>query len=118
MVNHKRIYRLMHEDNLLCLRKRRFVATTPPSYGLMMHPDQPQALPLPGLDLRRVSDLTYIRLVLEFVYMSFILGAFFRQVIGWALDHTLEVDLALRALQNALQRHRFTPRSLAEVGWG
>ena len=27
-VNHKRVLRLMREDNLLCLRKRRFISTT------------------------------------------------------------------------------------------
>ena len=32
-VNPKRVYRLMREDNLLCVRKRRFVVTTDSNHG-------------------------------------------------------------------------------------
>ena len=59
-----------------------------------------------GLDQLWVADLTYIRLELEFVYLAVILDAFSLRVIGWALDHTLEAELTLQALQMALQRQR------------
>ncbi len=38
-INPKRVYRLMREDNLLCVRKRRFVVTTDSAHGRKIHPN-------------------------------------------------------------------------------
>jgi putative transposase len=103
-VNHKRVYRCMREDNLLCLRKRKFVVTTDSDHGLQVYPNLAREMSLTGLDQLWVADLTYIRLELEFVYLAVILDAFSRRVIGWALDRTLETALTLQALRMALGR--------------
>jgi len=108
-VNHKRVYRLMREDNLLCLRKRKFVLTTDSQHGLPVYPNLIPTLKLTGLDRLWVADLTYIRLGLEFVYLAVILDAFSRRVIGWALDRTLEAALTLEALHMALAERRPRP---------
>jgi putative transposase len=108
--NHKRVYRLMREDNLLCLRKRKFVVTTDSDHGLPVYPNRTREMALTGLDQLWVADLTYIRLLTEFVYLAVILDAFSRRVIGWALDRTLEDTLTLAALRMALQRRQPTPR--------
>jgi putative transposase len=108
-VNHKRVYRLMCEDNLLCLRKRKFVVTTDSQHGLPVYPNLVPTLQLTGLDQLWVADLTYIRLALEFVYLAVILDAFSRRVIGWALDRTLEAALTLEALHMALAQRRARP---------
>lgn len=109
VVNHKRVYRLMREDNLLCLRKRKFVVTTDSDHGLPVYPNRARALALTGLDQLWVADITYIRLELEFVYLAVILDAFSRRVIGWALERTLETLLTLQALRMALARRRPAP---------
>jgi putative transposase len=49
-VNHKRVYRLMREDNLLCLRKRKFVVTTNSDHGLRVYPNLARQMTLVGLD--------------------------------------------------------------------
>jgi transposase InsO family protein len=108
-VNHKRVYRWMREDNLLCLRRRKFVVTTDSDHGLPVYPNLARALVLTGLDQLWVADLTYIRLELEFVYLAVILDALSRRVIGWALDRTLEAELPLQALRQALVRRRPAP---------
>ena len=105
-VNHKRVYRLMRQDNLLCLRRRKFVVTTDSGHGLPVYPNLARALTLTGLDQLWVADITYIRLEMEFVYLAVILDAFSRRVIGWALDRTLEAALTLEALHMALARRR------------
>lgn len=105
-INHKRVYRRMHEDNLLCLRKRKFVVTTDSDHGLPVYPNLARAMTLTGLDQLWVADLTYIRLELEFIYLAVILDAFSRRVIGWALDRSLETALTLQALRMALGRRR------------
>ena len=48
-----------------------------------------------GVNQLWVADITYIRLEVEFVYLAVILDAFSRRVIGWALDRTLEAELAM-----------------------
>jgi transposase InsO family protein len=110
--NHKRVYRLMREDNLLCLRKRRFVVTTDSDHGLAIYPNLARRMTLTGLDQLWVADLTYIRLELEFVYLAVILDAFSRRVVGWALDRELSTALTLQALEMALAERRPAPRRI------
>ena len=102
VVNHKRVRRLMREDNLLCVRKRKFVVTTDSSHGRQVYPNLARKMILTGTDQLWVADLTYIRLRDEFVFLAVILDAYSRRVIGWALDRTLEDALTLTALRMAL----------------
>jgi len=99
----------MREDNLLCLRRRKFVVTTDSRHGLPIDPNLAQDMVLTGIDQLWVADITYIRLETEFVYLAVVLDAFSRRVIGWALDRTLEATLAIEALQMALGRRRPAP---------
>ena len=102
VVNPKRVYRLMREDNLLCVRKRKFMVTTNSKHGRLIYPNLRPGLVLTGVDQLWVADLTYIRLREEFIYLAVILDAFSRRVIGWALDRTMEDELTLAALRMAL----------------
>ena len=108
-VNPKRVYRILQQDNLLCLRQRKFVVTTDSSHGLKVYPNLAKQLVVTGLNQLWVADITYIRLQEEFVYLAVILDAFSRRVIGWALDRTLEHRLTLSALQMALTQRQFEP---------
>ena len=106
VVNHKRVYRLMREDNLLCLRRRKFVITTDSAHDLPVYANLTREMTLSGIDQLWVADITYIRLLVEFVYLAVILDAFSRRVIGWALEHTIEDELTLQALRMALKRRK------------
>jgi putative transposase len=108
-VNHKRVHRIMREDNLLCLRHRKFVVTTDSNHSHPVYPNLAANLELTGIDQLWVADITYIRLELEFVYLSVILDAFSRRVVGWALDRTLEAVLVLTALRRALEERQPSP---------
>ncbi|MFI5104959.1 MAG: IS3 family transposase [Terriglobales bacterium] len=108
-VNRKRVQRLMREDNLLCLRKRKFVVTTDSDHGLRVYPNLARRLTLTGIDQLWRADITYVRLEVEFVYLAVILDAYSRRVIGWELDGTLEDSLTLAALRMALLRRMATP---------
>jgi len=108
-VNPKRVRRIMRQDNLLCLRKRKFVVTTDSNHGLPVAKNLAQNMELTGLNQLWVADITYIRLELEFVYLAVVLDAYSRRVIGWALDRTLKAELALAALRMALARRGVKP---------
>ena len=108
-VNHKHILRLMRKDNLLCLRRRRFwaPATTDSQHGFPCYPNLVPELYITDINQLWVADITYIRLVREFVYLAVILDAFSRRVIGWALEDYLDARLTLAALEMALSSRRF-----------
>ena len=101
-VNHKRVLRLMREDNLLALRRRAFVSTTDSNHDRSVYANLVPELNVTGVNQLWVSDVTYIRLAREWVYLAVILDAFSRRCIGWALDRTLEASLTLDALNSAL----------------
>jgi putative transposase len=103
-VNPKRVYRILLEDNLLCIRKRKFVVTTDSNHDRKIYPNLARTMVLTGVDQLWVADITYIRLREEFVFLAVILDAFSRRVIGWSLNRTLEDKLTLAALQMALSR--------------
>jgi len=109
VVNHKRVRRIMWEDNLLCLRRRKFVVTTDSDHDRPVYPNLAGELALTGLNQLWVADITYIRLEVEFVYLAVVLDAFSRRVIGWALDRSLEDELTLAALRMALRERQPAP---------
>src|SRR5580692_6427881 len=108
-VNPKRVYRLMREDNLLCVRRRKFVVTTDSNHGRKVYPNLACQMALTGVDQLWVADITYIRLREEFVFLAVILDAYSRRVIGWELNRTLEDDLTIAALSMALSRRTILP---------
>jgi transposase InsO family protein len=103
VVNHKRVLRLMREDNLLCLRKRSFVpVTTDSKHGWRVVPNLARDMELTAIDQLWVADITYIRLQEEFAFLAIVLDAFSRRIIGWALEKHLQASLAIAALTMAL----------------
>lgn len=99
----------MREDNLLCVRKRKFVVTTDSNHGRKVYPNLAASMVLTGVDQLWRADITYVRLREEFVFLAVILDAFSRRVIGWALDRNMEDELTLTALRMALSRRSIQP---------
>jgi putative transposase len=105
-VNHKRVARIMHDDNLIAAayewpRGRR---------GHMeMHLNLAGRMKVTGTNQLWVADITYVRLNREFVYLAVVLDRFSRRVVGWALDRTLSSRLPLAALTNALKDRKPGP---------
>jgi transposase InsO family protein len=105
-VNHKRVARIMREDNLLGMQPKQFVVTTNSNHKLEIYLNLAGRMKLTGINQLWVADITYIRLKAEFVYLAVILDGFSRKVVGWALDRTLATRLTIGALQQAIEsRH-------------
>ena len=102
VVNHKRVLRLMRADNLLAVRKRRFVFTTDSSHTYAIYPNLAARVSVTGINQLWVADITYVRLRETFLYLAIVLDAFSRRVVGWELGEDLRAELALRALDRAL----------------
>jgi putative transposase len=108
-VNHKRVLRMMREDNLLCVGRRKFVVTTDSRHKLPVYPNLTADMMPTAINQLWLADITYIRLRVEFVYLAVILDAFSRRVVGWALGGTLEAGLVTAALEMALQERKPQP---------
>jgi transposase InsO family protein len=112
-VNHKRVLRLMRQDNLLCLRERSFVpATTDSRHGWRIVPNLAWRMHPTGVDQLWVADITYVRLREEFAYLAIVLDAFSRRVVGWALQTHMQASLPIAALKMALEARRPAPFTL------
>jgi len=101
-VNHKRVLRLMREDNLLGVEPRAFIATTQSDHDREVYLNLARRMKLTAINQLWVADITYIRLRGEFVYLALVLDAFSRKVVGWALDRSLTTRLPLVALERAI----------------
>ena len=109
LVNHKRVARLMRADNLLAVQPRAFVVTTDSKHQLEVYLNLASRLQLTGVNQLWVADITYIRLLTEFVYLAVILDAFSRKVVGWELDRTLATRLVKAALEKAIAARQPPP---------
>jgi transposase InsO family protein len=109
LVNHKRVARLMREDNLLAVQPRAFVVTTDSKHEFEVYLNLASKLKLTGINQLWVADITYLRLQTEFVYLAVILDGFSRKVVGWALERTLATRLTKAALEQAIAARQPLP---------
>jgi putative transposase len=100
-INHKRVLRIMREKNLICKRKKYKPKTTDSNHSFQKYPNLIKDLKTTGLDQVWVSDITYIQLLEEYVYLAVILDLHTRRCIGWALSRDVDTRLTMDALRHA-----------------
>jgi putative transposase len=104
LVNHKKVLRLMREDNLLCLKKQFKPLTTDSNHPHKVYPNLLRYKMLIRPNQGWASDITYIQLSDNFVYLAVILDVFTRKCIGWQLGKYLDTQLTLDALNQAIHQ--------------
>lgn len=109
VINHKRVLRIMREDNLLAIRYRKYILTTDSQHEQEVYVNLAARMALTGINQLWVADITYIRLRAEFVFLAVVLDRYSRKVIGWALDRGLSARLSLNALRDAIERRQPPP---------
>jgi transposase InsO family protein len=102
-LNHKRVQRLMHDNDLIQLLRRR-VRTTNSRHGYGTYPNLLRGLTISRPDQAWCADITYIQLSHRFVYLAVVLDIFTRSLRGWHLGRHLDSDLAVSALDMALTK--------------
>jgi transposase InsO family protein len=101
--NHKVVHELMRIDNLLCIKRQFIPRTTDSEHNLPVYPNLTSDMLVTGINQLWAADITYIRLVREFVYLAVIIDVFSRKCIGWKLGRDIDAKLALAALNMALE---------------
>ena len=109
ILNHKRVLRIMREDNLLAIRYRKFILTTDSQHDCPVYLNLAARMTVTGVNQLWVADITYIRLRAEFVFLAVVLDRYSRKAIGWALDRSLSAKVAMSALQQAIDRRQPPP---------
>jgi putative transposase len=109
VVNHKRVSRIMREDNLLAIRYRKFILTTNSRHDYPVYVNLAARMTVTGINQLWVADITYIRLRVEFVFLAVMLDRYSRKAIGWALARSLTATVAVAALQQAIERRQPPP---------
>jgi transposase InsO family protein len=110
---HKRVLRLMREDNLLCLGQAAFVPmTTDSGHCWRVVPNLVRGLQPTDIDQLWVADITYVHVAKEFAFLAMVLDAFSRRVIGCALATHLKTELAIEALGQAIAARGPAPGSV------
>ncbi len=109
-VNRKRVARLMREDNLLAIRKRRFVPqTTDSGHDFEVAVNVARRLTPTAIDQLWVADITYVRLGRVDVFLAVVMDAFSRRIVGWSLASKITTELTLTALGNAIESRKPAP---------
>lgn len=106
VVNHKRVLRQMREDNLLSIRRRRFVVTTDSGHGWRTYPNLARSMVVTAMNQLWVADITYVRLQQEFIYLAVIVDVYSRRVVGWSLSRQLDSEFAEQALESAMSQRQ------------
>jgi putative transposase len=109
VVNHKRVLRLMREDNLLALQRKQFVMTTDSKHSLEIALNLARHMKLTAVNQLWVADITYIGLSREFVFLAVVMDAYSRKVVDWDVSRSLSSGLVLRALKQAIAMRQPSP---------
>jgi transposase InsO family protein len=108
-VNHKRVERIMREDNLLAIRRRKYILTTDSKHELPVYVNLAARMKVTAINQLWVTDITYIRLRTEFVYLAVVIDRYSRKAIGWRLDRSLAARVAVTALKQAIAARQPPP---------
>jgi len=108
-VNHKKVLRIMRERELLCKPKHRWVKTTDSNHPYRIYPNLLPDSQATAPNQVWVADITYIRILLGFVYLAAILDFFSRKAIGYGLSRNIDTALSLKALNMALKSRNPPP---------
>ena len=105
IVNRKRARRIMAYKGMLIPVKRRKRRTTDSQHPYPRYPNLVKKMEITYPEQVWVSDITYIHLQKDFVYLAIIMDVFTRSIRGWCLSRSLDQALTLTALKGALVNH-------------
>ncbi|MHB8279247.1 MAG: IS3 family transposase [Candidatus Humimicrobiaceae bacterium] len=103
-VNHKQVLRIMKQENILGKARKAYKATTNSSHSLTRYLNLAKDLTLTRLDRVWNADITYIRILTGFVYLSALIDGFSRYIVGYALGRSLSPVLTIAALNDAISK--------------
>jgi putative transposase len=106
-IGRKRVARLMRENGLRGVSRRKWIRTTTADRAAAVAPDLVKRdFRAQGPNQLWVADITYVPTWVRFLYVAVVLDAWSRRVVGWAFALHLRVELVLAALEMAVRRRQ------------
>lgn len=100
-----RVARIMRENNIISRTKRKFKKTTDSNHRMPVAPNLLEDMKrICRPDQAWVSDVTYIRVGSQWLYLATVMDAWSRKIVGWSMKDRITRDLVMDALQQALWR--------------
>lgn len=87
----------MRQEKLLCHKRRFKPVTTDSTHRLPPYPNLLKNKEITGLNQVWASDITYVQLQHEHIYLAVVLDLYSRKCIGWDLSRSLKSDLTMNA---------------------
>lgn len=112
LVNHKKVLRIMRQDSLLCIVRRKWIRTTNSDHSYLRFPNLVKDLVVSSLNQVWYADITYIRILTTFVYLAVIIDGLSRKAIGYAISKSLDARLTLSALKMAIAQRQSLPNCI------
>jgi transposase InsO family protein len=108
-VNHKKVSRIMRRKGLQCRPRKRWTRTTDSNHGFRIYPNLVRDIKISAINQVWVADITYIHILVCFVYLAVILDVYSRKAIGYALSRRIDTNLTLDALRMAIHNRQPKP---------
>lgn len=109
-VGRHRVARLMRDNGLKALQKRRYKKTTDSNHGGPVAPNLlDQDFACDGPDQKWGADISYIWTAEGWLYLAIVLDLYSRRIVGWAVSDRLKKGLAIMALTRAISTRRPPP---------
>lgn len=109
-VGERRVGRLMKENGIRAVRTRKYKRTTDSDHTFNIAPNLlDQDFSATGPNQKWACDISYIRTGEGWLYLAVIIDLYSRRVIGWAVSDRMKRDLAIRALQMAINLRQPPP---------
>jgi len=108
-VNHKKVSRIMRKKGLQCRPRKRWARTTDSNHGFRIYPNLVRDIKISAINQVWVADITYIHILVCFVYLAVILDVCSRKAVGYALSRRIDTNLTLDALCMAINNRQPKP---------
>ncbi|WP_159995691.1 MULTISPECIES: IS3 family transposase [unclassified Pseudomonas] len=105
-----KVRRLMKQQGLRPVWKRKFVHTTNSNHNLPVAENLLNRQFNPGeINQSWVADITYIRTRSGWVYLAAVMDLFSRKIVGWAMAPHMRAELVISAMQLAIAQRQPEP---------
>ena len=90
-------------------QKRNWICTTNSNHQYRIYPNLIKDFNIAAINQHWVADITYIHILVCFIYLAIIMDVFSRKVIGYAISRNIDTQLCLDALRMAINNRGPVP---------
>jgi transposase InsO family protein len=107
-----KLFEILRDERMLVKKKKNFTKTTNSMHRFRKHPNLIENLEIKRPEQVWVSDITYIRTKIGFLYLSLITDVYSKQIMGFELADNLRAESSIKALKMAIKKRRYPKRKL------